>query len=180
VGDATWVVLWAWVSVTGDVTPPPGWESSPGAAQALAAVGIAEEMVSPYEVTQGGASLERLRAYRLELAGCPRLWVLDVVPQGAFLGQQEGFASGHIEWLEGQRSVSPWSLKPDWDDWLNDARDLKRGYESLRAAVWHRDQGQVLWARLSLRQAELAMGREAIETGVYPPAVPLWRFRRLP
>lgn len=177
--ENAWVVLWAWLSVVGDVTPPPGWEASPGAAQALFAVGVAEELVNPLEC--GTFTVEELRGLRRQLAGAPMIRVLDNYPTEGHLDEQVMFASRHIDWLKGQQSVAPWSLVHDWQMWIEEAEAIRGVYRNLSYSRFYLRTGHTMReVRELLRDAREVIGLADLEKGILPPVVPLWRFRRLP
>lgn len=177
--ENAWVVLWAWLSVVGDVTPPPGWEASPGAAQALFAVGVAEELVNPLEC--GTFTVEELRGLRRQLADAPRIRVLDNYPSEQYLDEQYAFSGKHIEWLKGQQSVAPWSLVESWQDWIDEANELRGVYRNLSYARFYLRTGHTMReVRELLRDTRDAIGAADLEKGILPPVVPLWRFRRAP
>jgi len=175
-----WVFLLAWSSVVGDVTPPPGWESTPGYAQALRWTAEDMELVGPWE--EGPLTIDRVRTLYRECDGLPRLWVLDAQMSERQLEDLLKVATDHVAWAKGMRRLASSRWEQDgWDVWIAEAEQCAEVYRALAFARFYVRIGRSLAdVREQLGIASRIVGRDDLQMGLLPPPVPVWRFRRIP
>lgn len=119
----------------------------------------------------------------------PRLSLLDRYPSEQWLDEQIKFANGHIEYLERQRELATSAARQQYlDEWIEEANWLRELYRELSWAACHRDWSRrcaetdwsrALLGRNRLETVQRMIGKEALEQGLLPPVVPLWRFQRV-
>jgi hypothetical protein len=182
--EAAFLLLCAWAGAHTDAPVPEAITHLHGFHEALHVVALSEGWIYDGERVSG---LERVRWCRWLAEGTPDGCVMDRLPPRAWIDGQTAFATAHIRWLEDQMILasSPWERR-HWHDWLDEARDLRAGYEHLSQAYYYADATpgeygvtrQLAETRHHLHLAGLYLGRSAVETGVLPPVVPLHRFRR--
>lgn len=182
---STWLALLATTLAYGDHHAPAWLEYVPGLKAALYAIAVEEEWVVPGEYLADCAvdCVTRIRERRERLRNAPRLCILDRLPDVGWLEQQHRFAAAHLETLEARRAfvgASP-ADQHALEEWITEAQSLKTVYYEAWWAKQRSGQSHcrhALWERESLATIAAIIGRDQLETGVLPPCVPLWRFRR--
>lgn len=174
----SWVILLAWGAVYSGGDLPAGLEDRPGFAEAVQMIAVQEEWTAPGH----SLSLCAAREARWECEGMPRLWVFGVLPSKAWVDEQRRFADRHIEWLDDQIALAPpGGRRVVLEEWRAEAVALEGVYATLSDAQYQISSPPcVRAARVALGRLEQAIGRKALERGLLPPVVPVWRFRRVP
>jgi hypothetical protein len=167
--------------------PAPEWVGRvEGMPAALRAVALSEEWVGPgeplawytypgYEPTFD-SQLAFCRAMRELLADAPRLASGRRLPDCSFACRQAEFGEQHVNYARAVRAITG-PRDHAAEDWLREAELLHDFWDRVVSATFPgracRDR------RAALRDLADAIGLDDLERGNLPPAVPVWRFRRI-
>lgn len=176
--SGTGIVCWVGVACHLLVAGGARLERLPADCPAVKQWFIDEELLGPDEAYYPLSRL--LHRYRT-CSGLPRPGLIDRYPSEQWLDEQIRFASGHIEYLESQRALTTTpSRQTHLDEWIAEANWLREVYRELSWSAYHRQRTRcVVAVRQRLGTVQEMIGREALEQGLLPPVVPLWRFQRV-
>lgn len=167
----------ALITSPGDAVPLP--EGCP--LECLRAVAEGMELMDPRErlylfATAGDAhdDLRLVRARHRELRDAPRIDDALRWPSADFCRDMLSANRAYAIWLNGHRAVD----RGEWiDAALEDAAELYRVWDVMSDI---NSQWYCLTARRQkLRELREMIGAERYYAGLYPPAVPVWRLKRI-
>ena len=87
------------------------------------------------------------------------------------------FNAEHEAWLEAQFEFDC-ARREVWGKWLLENERLHDAWDALDWACYQPD-GRDWMGEQHLDRLRRLLGREAYEAGRMPPAVPVWRFRKI-